>query len=158
MSGDPYLLFGRLCVRFNLFTALELRKAVTLQFRYQKNGEKKLFGEICIELGLITEAQRDEVLNAQETIEVIPEATVFGYLAIVNGFVNKEKINEGLKIQKEMREKGEKKRIGEILHSRKLMAPIQIHAILKAYIHCRNIAVIQTWELKTQTQKKLLKS
>ena len=132
MSVEPYLLFGRLCLKAKLFTAKELRQAVTKQFNDQKDGKKKLFGEVCIELGLITEEQRDEILKKQASEEIHPEATVFGQLAILNGFVTKEHVAKALEIQKEKRSNGDKKRIGEILYAEKLMAPIQVRSILKA--------------------------
>ncbi|MCD4657717.1 MAG: hypothetical protein K8S87_09260 [Planctomycetes bacterium] len=132
MSIEPYLLFGRLCLKAKLFSAKELRKAVTKQFNDQKEGKKKLFGEVCVELGFITEKLCDEILKRQQSEEIHPEATVFGHLAVVNGFITKKQIAEALRTQKEMREKGDKKRIGEILYSEKLMAPIQVRSILKA--------------------------
>ncbi len=132
MSIEPYLLFGRLCLKSKLFSAKELRKAVTKQFNDQKEEKKKLFGEVCVELGFITEKQCNEILAMQQSEEIHPEATVFGHLAVVNGFISKKQITECLKIQKELREKGDKKRIGEILYSEKLMAPIQVRSILKA--------------------------
>ena len=64
---------------------------------------------------------------------VSPEQKKFGEIAVEKGFASQEDVNKALKIQKELRENGEKVLIGIIMLTNEMLTNEQLIDILKSY-------------------------
>jgi hypothetical protein len=130
---DPYLMLGKLALKYGLITKDQLVQALRLHEEARKKGEPILMGALLIREGMINQSQLDCLLAVQMLMEERQQDVRFGIIAVKNGFVTQEAVDQALaEQQKRFKDKKEIHLIGDILVESGLITEIQRDAILKS--------------------------
>lgn len=129
------LLVGQIALELNLLTREKLQEALDLQ---SSNPNPRPIGTVLVESGLLTREQFQSVIAEQakrlrESVPFAPGAKsemAFGRLLVKGGHATEEQVNEALRAQQDFAERGQRKRLGELLVEADRLKPEVVLAVL----------------------------
>ena len=129
------LLVGQIALELNLLTKEKLQQALDLQ---SSHPAPRPIGTVLVESGLLTQAQFQAVIVEQarrlrESVPFAPGAKsemAFGRLLVKGGHVTEDHVNEALRAQQDFAERGQRKRLGELLVEAERLKPEVVLAVL----------------------------
>lgn len=129
------LLVGQIALELRLLTREKLQQALDLQ---SSNPNPRPIGTVLVESGLLTQEQFQQVIAEQakrlrESVPFAPGAKsemAFGRLLVKGGHVTEDQVNEALRAQQDFAERGQRKRLGELLVEAERIRPDIVLAVL----------------------------
>ncbi|HYE99837.1 MAG TPA: hypothetical protein VEJ18_13045 [Planctomycetota bacterium] len=129
------LLVGQIALELGLLTKEKLQQGLDLQ---SSNPNPRQIGTVLVESGLLTPQQFQAVIAEQqrrlkESVPFAPGAKgemTFGRLLVKGGHVTEEHVNEALRAQQDFAERGQRKRLGELLVEAERLKPEVVLAVL----------------------------
>ena len=120
MGANNRLLVGQIAVELGFVTREQLQECIDHQ---AGQVQPKPIGALLLESGFLTQEKLAGVLEEQkrrlqESLPYSPAqvgAVAFGHLIIQRGLVKPEHVNEALRAQQDLRDRGVRKRLGELL-------------------------------------------
>jgi len=136
MKPRNSLLIGQIALELGFLTSDKLQQCVDLQ---AGQVHPRPIGALLIENHFLTQAQLDEVVAEQRRRleEAAPHtpgqkgSIAFGHLAVRHGAVKVEHLNEALRAQQDLADRGQRKRLGELLVDAGHLAPEVVPSLLK---------------------------
>lgn len=129
MASVKDSLFGMMAVRAGFVTEEQVQEIIDLQQQYsEKGGTVPRMGELLAQKGYMTADQVKAVLAGQHR----EKGGLFGEIAIRWNFATREQVDECLEVQKEERQKGNPRKLGEIMLYKGYIQVQQIAAVLEA--------------------------
>jgi anti-sigma B factor antagonist len=133
MEAQPEKLFGRIALMNGWVTKERLDECIRHQEELRAQGVEIGLGEVLVRKKYLTKAQVENVLQAQEYLNIRRDDILFGELAVKNGLATQQEVNECLGYQEYLfTQKGEMKRLGQIMVDGSYLDSQQVDAILKA--------------------------
>ena len=120
MGANNRLLVGQIAVELGFLTREQLQECIDLQ---AGQVQAKPIGTLLVENGFLPQERLVVVLEEQkrrlqESLPYAPTqrgAVAFGRLIIDRGLVSPEHVNEALRAQQDLADRGQRKRLGELL-------------------------------------------
>lgn len=136
MKPRNRLLIGQIALDLGLVTAEQLQQCVDLQ---AGQVQPRPIGALLIETGFLTTEKLEQIIAEQrrrlaEEAPHTPAQTgtvAFGSLAVSGGHVKIEHVNEALRAQQDLADRGQRKRLGELLVDAGHLNPEVVPSLLK---------------------------
>jgi hypothetical protein len=137
MGANNRLLVGQIAIEFGFVTKEQLQECIDLQ---AGQVQPKPIGLLLVENGFLPQNRLDAILEEQkrrlqESLPYAPTqvgAVAFGHLLVERKLVTEERVNEALRAQQDLRDRGVRKRLGELLVEAGHLSPEAVPEVLKA--------------------------
>ncbi|RME02567.1 MAG: serine/threonine protein kinase [Planctomycetota bacterium] len=97
--SDELLLFGKIALKNNLMTDVQLQQALKFQEELRQTLGYVSLGEVCVKMGFLSREDVQKILEVQRRKEIRDQSKLYGQIALKNRFISQEQLDECLKEQ-----------------------------------------------------------
>jgi hypothetical protein len=145
MTGGNRLLVGQIALELSFVTREQLQECIDFQ---AGQPQPKPIGALLVENGFLTPEKLAAVLEERERRlhESLPHsptergAVAFGHLVVQGGHATAEAVNQALRAQQDLAERGQRRRLGELLvdagHLKAEIVPVLLKQQGKTLMAC----------------------